>query len=74
MPKETKENLEKSFEKLEKINEELSSKDINVDEALKKFKEGASLIKECKEKLDKAENEFKEIKKELEVEDEDIEF
>ena len=73
MSQETKENLEKSFEKLEKINEELSSKDINVDEALKKFKEGASLIKECKEKLDKAENEFKEIKKELEVE-EDIEF
>jgi exodeoxyribonuclease VII small subunit len=73
MAKETKENLEKSFEQLEKINEELSSKDINVDEALKKFKEGASLIKECKEKLDKAENEFKEIKKELDV-DEDIEF
>lgn len=69
MSKETKKNLEKSFEQLEKINEELSSKDINVDEALKKFKEGASLIKECKEKLDKAENEFKEIKKELEVEE-----
>lgn len=46
-----------------------AQKEIDVEEGLKKVKEGAALIKILKQKLAKVENEFREVKKELEVEE-----
>ncbi len=40
--------------------------EIDVEESLKKLKEGAELIKEGRERLKKTENSFKEIEKILE--------
>lgn len=66
----SKKNIQKSLEELNKIVEKLDKKDINVEEALKEFKKGVSLIKDCKSKLENIENEFDELKKELEEETE----
>ena len=44
-----------------------AQKEVDVEEGLKRVKEGAGLIKILKEKLKKVENEFQEIKKELEI-------
>ncbi len=59
-------NFAKAFEELEKINEWFQGEDIDIDEALEKFKKGMTLVKETKQHLSKAENDFKRIKKELE--------
>ncbi len=67
MVKEEK-NLQNSLKQLEKIVEDLSGKDIDVEAGLEKFKEGVSLIKFCREQLQKAENEFEKLKSELDVE------
>ncbi len=64
----SKENLQKSLEELEKIVKELEDEDINVEESLRKFKKGVSLIKDCRSKLEGIENDFEELKKELEEE------
>jgi exodeoxyribonuclease VII small subunit len=40
-------------------------KEADIEEGLKKVREGAELIKELKTRLKEAENEFNEIKKEL---------
>ncbi|RME59420.1 exodeoxyribonuclease VII small subunit [Candidatus Parcubacteria bacterium] len=61
-----KEHLTQALTKLEKIVEELGKNDLDVEEGLRKFKEGVKLIKFCREKLRKAENEFILLKKELE--------
>jgi len=61
-------NFKKAFEELEKINEWFQSEDIDIDEALAKFKKGMELVKETKQHLTKAENDFKRIRKELEEE------
>lgn len=68
MVKEEK-NLQSSLKQLEKIVEDLSGKDIDVEAGLEKFKEGVSLIKFCREQLQKAENEFEKLKDELDVEE-----
>ncbi len=68
MVKEEK-NLQSSLKQLEKIVEDLSGKDIDVEAGLEKFKEGVSLIKFCREQLQKAENEFEKLKSELDVEE-----
>ena len=47
-----------------------SREDVDVEEGLKRVKEGAELIKTLKAKLKKVENEFEEIKKDLDVEGE----
>ena len=47
-----------------------AQKEVDVEEGLKKVKEGAGLIKILKQKLAKVENEFQEVKKELEMEEE----
>ena len=39
--------------------------EVDVEEGLKKAKEGAALIKELKERMKEVENEFEEIKKDL---------
>ncbi|MDP2641265.1 MAG: exodeoxyribonuclease VII small subunit [Candidatus Yanofskybacteria bacterium] len=65
MAEEKKQNLESALSRLEKIIEELNSKDTNIEEGMKKFKEGAGLIAFCRNQLKKAEQEFREIKEEL---------
>ena len=51
-----KEKLKTAIQKLERIVEELSKKDIDIEEGLEKFKEGVDLIKFCRGQLQKAEN------------------
>ncbi|HPP67327.1 MAG TPA: exodeoxyribonuclease VII small subunit [bacterium] len=63
-----KEKLKTAIQKLERIVEELSKKDIDIEEGLEKFKEGVDLIKFCRGQLQKAENEFVQLKQVLEEE------
>lgn len=73
MPNE-KENLQSALQQLEKIVEDLSEKDVDVEAGLEKFKEGVALIKICRGQLQKAENEFKKLKSELDIkENEEVE-
>ncbi|MCU0678935.1 MAG: exodeoxyribonuclease VII small subunit [Planctomycetes bacterium] len=62
---------EKIGDKLKKLNSIVawfeSQEQADVEEGLKKVKEGAALIKELKEKLKQVENEFIEIKKDLDA-------
>ena len=67
MPKD-RDNLQNAFKELEKIVDELNTKDIDVEVALKKFKDGVELIEFCRAELRQAENEFKKLKQELEGE------
>ncbi len=62
---EEKFHFTKSYEEIEKINEWFQKEDIDLDEALKKYKRGMELVKQCKERLKDAENKFEEVKKEL---------
>lgn len=68
---EEKENLQSALQQLEKIVEDLSKKDVDVEAGLEKFKEGVDLIKICRGQLQKAENEFNKLKNELDIEEED---
>ena len=55
--------------KLEKIVQWFDAReDVDVEEALKKVKEGAELVKTLKLRLNKVENEFEEVKKDLNTE------
>ena len=65
-----KENLKDALQKLEKIVDDLSNRDIDVEAGLAMFKDGVALIKFCREQLKKAENEFKKLKDELDIEEE----
>ena len=62
-----KQTIEQSLGRLEKIVEELNARDVDVEEGLKKFKEGVELIKICRSRLGEAENEFKKLQVELET-------
>ena len=65
MPKQKK-TINEDLNKLEKIVAWFESREeVDVEEGLKKVKEGALLIKDLKSKLKKVENEFTEIKKDL---------
>ncbi len=68
-----KEDLQNAFKELEKIVQELGTRDIDVDAALKKFKEGVELIEFCRGQLKKAENEFVGLKERLDVAEKDTE-
>ena len=57
-------NFKEAIEEVEKINEWFQGEEIDLDEALQRYKRGMVLIKQCKERLKRAENRFKEIKKE----------
>lgn len=62
-----KNKIAESLSKLENIVEWFENqKDVDVEEGLKKVKEGAGLIKSLKARLKEVENEFEEIKKETE--------
>jgi hypothetical protein len=61
-----KKNLNENLKKLSNIADWFEqSKDLDIEEGLKKAKEAASIIKESKERLVEIENEFEEIKKEI---------
>ena len=60
-----KQTIEQSLKRLEKIVEELNARDVDVEDGLKKFKEGVELIKLCRSRLGEAENEFKKLQVEL---------
>jgi len=55
-------NFKKALDGLKKINEEFDSEEVDLDEALKKFKRGLELAKKCKERLKEVENEVVKIK------------
>lgn len=58
--------MSESLKRLEEIAKWFEmQEEIDVEEGLKKVKEGARLIKISKERLKKVENEFEEVKKEL---------
>jgi exodeoxyribonuclease VII small subunit len=64
MPKDT---IQSSLKKLESIAAWFDDQEeVDVEEGLKKVKEGAVLIKSLKERLKEVENEFEEIKKGIE--------
>ena len=62
-----KQTIEQSLKRLEKIVEELNARDVDVEDGLKKFKEGVELVKLCRDRLGEAENEFKKLQSELEM-------
>lgn len=63
-----KAKIQQSLSKLEDIVAWFEhQKDIDVEEGLKKVREGAVLVKDLKTKLKKVENEFEEIRKDLET-------
>lgn len=57
-------NLNETLKKLEAISSWFDSqREVDVEEGLKKVKEGAELIKTSKARLSEIENEFDEVKK-----------
>lgn len=57
-------NLNESLKKLEAISSWFDSqREVDVEEGLKKVREGAELIKQSKARLSEIENEFEEVKK-----------
>jgi len=60
---EKKFNFAKSYEDLQKITEWFEKEEIDLEEGIKKFEEGAKLVKELQEYLSKMENKIKELKK-----------
>jgi len=62
----TKKSIKEKLSELEQIAAWFEKqKDVDVEEGLKRVKEGAVLIKDLKERLREVENEFEEIKKGL---------
>jgi exodeoxyribonuclease VII small subunit len=59
----TKFNFAKSYGDLQKITEWFEKEEVDLEEGIKKFEEGAKLVKELQEYLSKMENKIKELKK-----------
>ncbi|MDI6840057.1 MAG: exodeoxyribonuclease VII small subunit [bacterium] len=55
--------FEEALERLEQIVDILERGEVSLDDSLKLYEEGQSLIKFCKEKLEKAEAKVKELVK-----------
>ena len=53
--------FENAMKDLESIVQELESKDLSLDEALKKFQQGMKLSKFCSKKLDESENKVSQL-------------
>ena len=69
--KEPKEDIAHSLAKLEKIVQWFDEQDqADVEEGLKKVREGAVLVKELRTRLKAVENEFEELKKDLHIDEE----
>ncbi|MBI2003064.1 MAG: exodeoxyribonuclease VII small subunit [Candidatus Wildermuthbacteria bacterium] len=60
-------NFAKAYEEIEQINEWFQKADIDLDQALEKYKRGMELVRTCKERLKEAENKFEEVKKEYDA-------
>lgn len=58
-------NFSQSVVKLEEINTWFQNDEIDLDEGLKKLREGKDLIIQCKQRLKEVENEFYRIKEEF---------
>ncbi len=66
MKKDDKETISQSLGKLEKIIEWFDEQsEVQVEEGLKRVREGAVLIKNLRGRLKEVENEFEELKKDL---------
>ncbi|MEZ6255164.1 MAG: exodeoxyribonuclease VII small subunit [Patescibacteria group bacterium] len=70
---ETKFDFKKALEKLTEINNWFQSSDLDLDEGLKKLKEGRELITQCNKRIKEVENEFVKIKAEF-AKEEDIDL
>ena len=57
------ESLKNIFEELEKLSDWFGRDDIDIDEALEKYKRGMELVKAARTHLKTAENEFKKVEK-----------
>ena len=57
--KDQKKSIEKSLTELERLVEELENGDLELDQALKKFEQGAKLSRECQKTLEEAEMKIK---------------
>ena len=67
MVEDKKIKISESLDKLEEIVDWFEKQeDVDVEEGLKKVKEGAAIIKILKERLKEVETEFSEIRRELE--------
>jgi exodeoxyribonuclease VII small subunit len=65
-----KDSISNSLKKLEDVVRWFETQEeVDVEEGLKRVRDGAGLIKELKSKLKKVENEFEEIKKGLDSEE-----
>ena len=65
-----KEKIASSLKKLEQIVGWFDAQEeVDVEEGLKRVKDGVALLKELKARLKKVENEFEEVKKGLEAEE-----
>ena len=60
-------NFESSIKELEKIVKTLEEGEPSLDESLKKFEKGISLIKACQKELESAENKIKELTEDGEI-------
>lgn len=68
MPQQT--NLTQTLKKLEEIAEWFDAQEtVDIEEGLRKVKEGALLIKASRERLKSITNEFEEIRKDLEADE-----
>ncbi|MFA6547370.1 MAG: exodeoxyribonuclease VII small subunit [Candidatus Magasanikbacteria bacterium] len=56
-------NFAKSYQELQKIVEWFEKEDVDLEEGIAKFEDGAKIVKELKEYLEKMENRIKELKK-----------
>ena len=66
MKKDDKETIAQSLGKLEKIIEWFDEQsEVQVEEGLKRVREGAVLIKDLRGRLKEVENQFQELKKDL---------
>lgn len=63
-----KDSFESSLESLEKIVEELESKDLPLEKSLEMFEKGVGLYKDCKKHLDKVEKKVAKLSESLEEE------
>ena len=67
MEKEKTQKINSSLSKLEEIVAWFEAqKNVDVEEGIRKVKEGAVIIKDLRTRLKKVENEFEEVKKSLE--------
>ncbi len=65
-----REKISSSLKKLEQIVGWFDAQEeVDVEEGLKRVKDGVALLKELKARLKKVENEFEEVKKGLEAEE-----